>query len=490
MFGGQVDGRSDIYSLGLVLVAAAQGEALDMGQSPISVIEARRSVPDLSRVPEAVRADLAAMLQPDPADRPQSMRALVGAAAPQGRRRADSAAGRERPVGGRTRLVPIVGAVAVLALVAGGGWYWYEFVRTTDEASAAGSGQEASATSTSTTTTPGESQTQVTPVVVDQTTTTPLTADAADATQATPAAASTDTATVAADESPPIVDTSSTSTGVSATAPANESSSATTPPDGAQPADTQVALLPQALDIDRLRDDANRVVQGLSCAGIRIDVSDRGEITASGYVGSEADRTNTAEQLGRLADVGRVDNALVVMKHPICDALGVVREETAYGAATAPRIDPGGAGGVYREGENLKLTVTAMADGYLYVDYIDAENDRSYVPADPNEPDRYVLHLLPNANWRNEQRRVTAGEKVVIGTLDQELANYVITEPFGTYVVIAISSPEPLFEAPRTVQEPASLYLQDLRARLAQVAQRVGRENLPATSTTIVFQAR
>ena len=73
LFGGEVNERSDIYSLGLVLVAALRGKPLDMSGSQVDTVEKRRRVPDLSEVAGELRTLLSDMLQPDPADRPGSM---------------------------------------------------------------------------------------------------------------------------------------------------------------------------------------------------------------------------------------------------------------------------------------------------------------------------------------------------------------------------------------------------------------------------------
>ncbi|MEA1649099.1 serine/threonine-protein kinase [Nitrospirillum sp. BR 11164] len=79
MHGGAIGVASDIYSLGLVIVAAARGEKLPMGQTVEEATAARRQVPDISAVPDRLRGVVATMLQPDPKRRPTDLAALLRA---------------------------------------------------------------------------------------------------------------------------------------------------------------------------------------------------------------------------------------------------------------------------------------------------------------------------------------------------------------------------------------------------------------------------
>jgi eukaryotic-like serine/threonine-protein kinase len=70
---------TDIYSLGLVLLALALGKPPPMGTTISDAVAARQTVPDLSSVPPELRACVAHMLEPDPANRFRSMRDVVDA---------------------------------------------------------------------------------------------------------------------------------------------------------------------------------------------------------------------------------------------------------------------------------------------------------------------------------------------------------------------------------------------------------------------------
>ncbi|HLT01700.1 MAG TPA: serine/threonine-protein kinase [Geminicoccaceae bacterium] len=131
----EVDARSDIYSLALTIAAAVRGRALNAGASWAEVVEARRRVPDLEGIGEPLRSRLAHMLQPDPADRPQSMAEVLEAPRASGRatRRARGAPAAGPVPGGRAGarrgapvpLLPVAGGVAGLVVLAGLGWLFF-----------------------------------------------------------------------------------------------------------------------------------------------------------------------------------------------------------------------------------------------------------------------------------------------------------------------------------------------------------------------------
>jgi len=130
-FGGRLDGRSDFYSLGLVLVAAALGRPLDMGTTLVEAVDARRafqSLPD--EIPMGLRSAIQPLLALDPEDRPKYVDRLF--VVPGGVEGADSGADQvphlpssapsEAASTNRTGLLAAAGLAGVLALA--GGAYW------------------------------------------------------------------------------------------------------------------------------------------------------------------------------------------------------------------------------------------------------------------------------------------------------------------------------------------------------------------------------
>jgi hypothetical protein len=116
LFGGSIDSRSDIYSLGLVLAAASIGfgKTLDMGNNPGTMIAARQRLPDLSAVPARLRPIIAPMLEARPEARPPSLQAILDGA--QGTQTQPAAAA----TGSRWSVVAIAAAAAAaIALVIG-----------------------------------------------------------------------------------------------------------------------------------------------------------------------------------------------------------------------------------------------------------------------------------------------------------------------------------------------------------------------------------
>jgi serine/threonine protein kinase len=136
LFGGDVRARSDIYSLGLVLVEALTGQSIDMGGSQAAILDKRRKVPDLGAIDLRIRPLLEKMLQPDPAARPESM-AHVAAWPLATSRPSDSQyaselrhgrqnrSGSRKASRGRGKWYALAGVLAALILGGAGAAYYY-----------------------------------------------------------------------------------------------------------------------------------------------------------------------------------------------------------------------------------------------------------------------------------------------------------------------------------------------------------------------------
>lgn len=72
-FGGEAGPASDVYSMGLLMMAALSGQAPPMGDSITDAVQKRQDLPDLSGLPFVFQPMLAQMLQPDPAHRMKTM---------------------------------------------------------------------------------------------------------------------------------------------------------------------------------------------------------------------------------------------------------------------------------------------------------------------------------------------------------------------------------------------------------------------------------
>ena len=502
MFGGQVDARSDIYSVGLILAAAARGRALDMGDSPLSVIEARKTVPDLSGIPRELVEDLSAMLQPDPNDRPQSMAAVIelgkGRSAagekppakdsfweeleledePEEPRPDSRRETRERPkpkpskskdTGGSKSgvVMAVLLGVLVLAGASAGGYYAF-LAPGTDPGGTVAAGDDTTGTDNGTHSDTGTTGT-------DSISSAQNGSQTQDADQIqTPPQPVQDPVVNDSTTSNNVVETTTTTaedTGQSDQATVNsgqttsdqttsaQTTSAQTTDSGTQNQD-QVALVP--LPDPTKRDQAiQSILQSVSCGSVGARFLDaKGSLSVVGHLASQDQMQALRARLLDLEGVNSLEDvSLVTLPKPQCtvvetlptSGLAMAPEQ----ARAAPRLGRASQAGTlsFRGGEFLKLQLESPAyHSYYYVDYFDSANN--------------VIHLLPSPVA--QLNRLEPNQTFHIGGTDR----YTIGPPYGLDLVVAVGSSVPLFDRARPELEQADVYLADLMQALASAQAR------------------
>ena len=290
MYGGDVGPKSDIYSLGLVLAAAASGKALPMGTSTIEVVEARRRVPDLTALPAELRREIAPMLAPDPKDRPASMHDVVGLgrkpragpAAKTHRRAATRKAGPGQRGGVRRAGIAIVAMLALAGAGGGGWWYWQQSQRDDRQTVTAAIGRTL---------------------------------------------AGLDCARLSAelgDDGTVVV-----SGRISSEAARNDLLERVAGIDGVARIEEYLAIRPcsdgPAIDREAIRLAFGQAAAGYACADLSATVADDGAVRIAGRVGSSQDLDRLRDQVAGIDGVARVDESVIIQPCPAGESLPALR---------------------------------------------------------------------------------------------------------------------------------------------------------------------
>lgn len=485
---GNVDARSDLYSLGMTLLNAHRGKPINVGSSLMEIVKSKSQRPDTRDVPGRLGALISRLVEPDPADRFQSAAEMLAwidggpAAAPLGEektvimpRPGASAADRHpislqpEPSGGGGKGLFIL---LLLAVLAGGGWYF-----------GMGSGKDMIF---------GPAYPLADPYRIE----------IASAGGAAPvrvsghmpdpeSGAAVDAALAAAFDPATVQSTYDFASGAPVESWANDIVQlATTAIELAQwdvvVVGNTVRLSGQAdgrADADAVIAAATRVAQGLgytleheinvsiqpldlvaldaemqvyaSCGQLRVSGGDGlfagpdDTITVSGIVARQGDIDALDLVLNERVDGRDVAFNMAVLNESVCliDSMlpvgksGGIEVEFSYGRKEGEVI-----GGVYHDGENpvIDLMIPAAYEGFLYAFYIDSS--------------RRVNHLLPHQARQGHtlpaigdvegiMRRVRVtypASEVSAATL-----GFGVVEPYGTNMIVAVLSPTPLFDGLR-----------------------------------------
>lgn len=489
---GNVDGRSDLYSLGMTLIAAARGRTPGVGSSPLEVLRAKTRKPDISDLAPKLRALVDRLVEPDPAKRFQTAAEVLdflGAAVPREPTTVTPAPpslqrdqGREPRGGGAVWLLVLL----LLGGLAGGGWYFLvgsgrslvfppEFPLADPyrlEIAVEGPGRM---TVSGNAPSPEAASALLAALSAINGNTTPTGRIEPATGLPGPGWQPGLVAIARALSVLPAWRLSASGSSVELSGAAPDQKTFDTLRGAAEAAAREggltlrlgVTIEQRALDLATLRAEANAFA---TCGPLEITGGDGtsvppgGTVTVAGAVSRDADRALIEKAIAGLVDGRPLALALGILNVPVCRVLGTLP------AATDPAFelrythgDKAGtvADSIYRLGENpvIDLLLPMDAAGDLHVFYVDLDGQ--------------VFHLLPH-NARQDAAvarigTVEDGRRRIRLTWPEAEASvaqlgFRVVEPFGVNLVVAILTPAPLFADIRPRAESLDAFLPALAA--------------------------
>jgi hypothetical protein len=212
----------------------------------------------------------------------------------------------------------------------------------------------------------------------------------------------------------------------------------------------------------QVRDGIAAILAAVPCARLQTTFNpETGQLELRGHIPEGALRGPVLMALKQQVGIAiPVSDKLLILPRPQCGALVGISEvglPQSTEQITNPRVI-GDTGFVqkhsYFAGERLTLELGAPDyDGYVYVDYFAADGS--------------VIHLQPNQII--PLKLVKAKSLLTVGNDrgDKPSLDITIAPPFGQEIIAAFASSVPLHDDVRPLQEPATPYLEFLKAQVA-----------------------
>jgi eukaryotic-like serine/threonine-protein kinase len=194
----------------------------------------------------------------------------------------------------------------------------------------------------------------------------------------------------------------------------------------------------------------------LPCTLLSVDDSGAAPVI-SGLAGAGAPQAALSGALQSLPSAATLTNNTQTIDGPYCDALNAIRPYHLLFGDASGTLTLGLAGGKTTLHDGELITVMQKMPGYT-----------GYLETDYFSNDGTVLHLYPTPTDR--QKMLEAGGEKVLGDPAHGGANWQVSAPYGTDMIIAIASTTPLFATARPQDENASDYLPALRTALQNAA--------------------
>jgi len=172
-----------------------------------------------------------------------------------------------------------------------------------------------------------------------------------------------------------------------------------------------------------------------------------------------------------LTGTTRVGWAITGFDHPpaFCMALDTLRPLRAHDTRPSAALNLALSNDATRLRQNDKIVLRIVMpefDGHLQLDYLSNDGTITHLVTD----DGISLRVMTRSGWTTigPSRRYPANTEITLGEPDPKTGagEWQIDEPYGTDMLIAIVSSEPLFGAPRPTADLTESYLRDLQTNL------------------------